>query len=121
MFAVTGGHLGKIGNTFYLIGGHRFDGRYNPMGHPTYTQTYVDGIRKFTINNSGSQLSYANYTSITDEVHLHRRDYNLLPQIFPDGTEGYTLSSGVFQPTIDLPFLYPVDITASGYQPPITK
>lgn len=117
VFAVTGGHLGKIGNTFYLIGGHRFDGRYNPMGHPTYTQTYVDGIRKFTINNSGSQLSYANYTSITDEVHLHRRDYNLLPQIFPDGTEGYTLSSGVFQPTIDLPFLYPVDITASGYQP----
>lgn len=114
-FAVNGGHLGKIGNTFYLVGGHRFDGRYNPMGNPTYTQTYTDGIRKFTISNTGSQLSYANYTVISDQVHLHRRDYNLVPQIFPNGEEGYTISSGVFQPNINLPFLYPVDIKASGY------
>lgn len=119
-FAVTGGHLGKIGNEFYLVGGHRFDGRYNPMGGPTYTQTYVDGIRKFTIDNSGSQLSYSNYSVITDQVHLHRRDYNLMPQIFPDGSEGYMISSGVFQVNIDLPFLYPVEIKASGYTPVTT-
>ncbi|WP_412781619.1 hypothetical protein, partial [Aeromonas diversa] len=31
VFALTGAQLGKIGNTFYLVGGHRFDGRYNPM------------------------------------------------------------------------------------------
>lgn len=116
-FAVTGGQMGKIGNIFYLVGGQRFDGRYNPMGNPTYTQTYSDKIRKFTINNSGSQLSYAGYTTITDPVHLRRRDYNLLPQIFPDGTEGYTISSGVFQPDTDLPFLYPVDINENGYSP----
>lgn len=116
-FAVTGGQLGKIGNTFYLVGGQRFDGLYNPMGHPTYTQTYADQIQKFTIDNSGNQLSYDNYTSISDPVHLRRRDYNLIPQIFPDGTEGYTISSGVFQATVDLPFLYPVDINADGYIP----
>jgi hypothetical protein len=116
-FAVNGGQLGKIGNTFFLVGGHRFDGRYNPMGHGTYTQTYVDGIKKFSINNSGSQLSYTNYTVITDQVHLHRRDYNLVPQIFPNGEQGYTLSSGVFQIGADLPFLYPVDIKAGGYTP----
>lgn len=116
-FAVTGGHLGKIGNTFYLVGGHRFDGRYNPMGNPTYTQTYTNQIRKFTIDNSGSLLSIANYTEITDPVHLHRRDYNLLPQIFPDGTPGYMISSGVFQINDDLPFLYPVDITETGITP----
>ncbi len=46
-FAVNGGHLGKIGDTYYLVGGHRFDDRYNPMGNPTYTQTYVNGIKKF--------------------------------------------------------------------------
>lgn len=114
-FAVNGGHLGKIGNTFYLIGGHRFDGRYNPMGMPSYTQTYTNEIRKFKINNSGAQLSYADYTAITDPIHLRRRDYNLLPQIFPDGSEGYTISSGVFQINVDLPFLYPVDITETGY------
>lgn len=116
-FAVNGGQLGKIGNTFFLVGGHRFDGRYNPMGNATYTQTYVDGLKKFTINNSGSQLSYSNYILTTDQVHLHRRDYNLIPQIFPNGEEGYTISSGVFQLSVDLPFLYPVDIKASGHNP----
>ena len=116
-FAVTGGQLGKIGNVFYLVGGQRFDGRYNPMGNPTYTQTYSDKIRKFTLDNSGSQLSYAEYTTITDPIHLRRRDYNLLPQIFPDGTEGYTISSGVFQLDTDLPFLYPVDINENRYSP----
>ena len=117
VFAITGGQLGKIGNTFYLVGGHRFDGRYNPMNNPTFTQTYSNAIRKFTIDNSGSNLSYANYEEILDAVHLHRRDYNLLPQVFPDGELGYTISSGVFQIAVDLPFLYPVDIKAGGYFP----
>ena len=115
--AVNGGQLGKIGNTFYLVGGHRFDGRYNPMNNPTFVQTYTNGIKKFSIDNSGMQLSISNYQVITDAVHLHRRDYNLLPQIFPNLEEGYTISSGVFQINVDLPFLYPVDIKESGYFP----
>lgn len=119
-FAVTGGQLGKIGDEFYLIGGHRFDGRYNPMGNPTYVQTYVDGIRKFKIDNSGTQLSYSNYQVITDQVHLHRRDYNLVAQIYPDGELGYMISSGVFQVGVDLPFLYPIEIKPSGYTPVTT-
>lgn len=116
-FAITGGQLGKMGTTFYLVGGHRFDGRYNPMGNPTFTQTYSNQIRKFTIDNSGTQLSFANYETITDPIHLRRRDYNLVPQVFPDGTLGYTVSSGVFQINADLPFLYPVDIQPNGYFP----
>ena len=119
-FANTGGQLGKIGNTFYLIGGQRFDGRYNPMNNPTFVQTYANGLKKFTIDNSGTQLSIGNYEAITDAIHLHRRDYNLVPQIFADGSQGYTISSGVFQVNIDLPFLYPVDIKATGYFPQTT-
>lgn len=119
-WAVNGGQLGKIGSTFLLVGGHRFDGRYNPMGNPTYTQTYVSGIKSFQINNSGSQLSISNYSVTTDQVHLHRRDYNLVPQIFPNGEQGYTISSGVFQVGIDLPFLYPVDVKLNGYTPQTT-
>jgi len=117
IFAIAGGQMGKIDDTFYIVGGQRFDGSYNPVGNPTYTQTYTNQIRKFTIDNRGEQLSYANYTTITDPVHLRRRDYNLLPQIFPDGTEGFTISSGVFQENADLPFLYPVDITPEGHAP----
>lgn len=117
IFAVTGGHLESLQDTIYIIGGHRFDGRYNPMGHNTYTQTYVNGIRKFTVNNSGAQPTFGNYSEIIDPVHLRRRDYNLVPQIFPNGTEGFMISSGVFQQNVDLPFLYPVDIDVNGYTP----
>ena len=113
-FAVTGGNLGKIGAHFFLVGGHRFDGRYNPMNHPTFTQEYTNQIRKFKINTIGG-LSYSDYSTIRDEVHLHRRDYNLVPQIFPDGNFGYTLFSGVFQYNQDLPFLYPVDIRSDTF------
>lgn len=113
-FAVTGGQLNKLGDTFYLIGGHRFDGAYNPMGNPTYVQTYTEQIRTFKINNTGT-LSFSDYATITDAIHLHRRDYNLLPQIFPNGERGFTISSGVFQHNVDLPWLYPVDITENGY------
>lgn len=117
IFQNTGGQLGKIGNEFYLVGGQVFTGRYNPMGNPTFEQTYVSKIQKFTIDNSGTQLSFSNYSEVVDDVHLHRRDYNLVPQIFPNGEEGYTISSGVFQINADLPFLYPVDIKSSGYFP----
>lgn len=115
VFAVTGGHLTKLGNEYLLIGGHTFTGRYNPMGGPTFTQSYTNEIRRFKINNSGNQLSYSNYSAVNDPIHLHRRDYNLIPQIFPNNTFGYTISSGVFQHNFDLPFLYPVDVTNNGY------
>jgi hypothetical protein len=52
IFAVTGGHLKKLNNLFYLVGGHRFDGRYNPHGPdhgPGFSQTYTNQIRKFTL------------------------------------------------------------------------
>ncbi|MBK6525500.1 MAG: hypothetical protein IPG07_08075 [Crocinitomicaceae bacterium] len=114
VFAVCGGQLGKMGDLFYLVGGHRFDGRYNPMGGASYVQTYTNEIRMFSINNSGSQLSISNYANLNDPVHLHRRDFNLLPQVFADGSEGYLISSGVFQTAADLPFLYPVEIRESG-------
>lgn len=117
IFQNTGGQLGKIGNDFYLVGGQIFTGRYNPMNNPTFVQTYLSKIQKFIIDNSGTQLSFSNYSGVTDAVHLHRRDYNLVPQVFPNGEEGYTISSGVFQINADLPFLYPVDIKSSGYFP----
>jgi hypothetical protein len=114
-FAVTGGNLGKIGTQYYLVGGHRFDGRYNPMNNPTFVQTYVDGLKKFELTPTGQPLAVLNYQMITDQVNLHRRDYNLLPHIYPDGSLGYLLSSGVFQINADLPFLYPVEIKTSGH------
>jgi len=114
-FAVTGGHLKKINNTFYLIGGNRFDGNYNPMGNPTYTQVYTDAIRKFNLMDDGVNINITHLPSIIDAANLHRRDYNAISQILPDGSEGITAFSGVFQPSIDLPFLNCVNVDSVSY------
>jgi hypothetical protein len=116
-FALTGGHLVALESTWYLAGGHRFDGRYNPMGNPTFTQTYSNAIRMFSAEVENGQLVVGDFDEWVDPVHLRRRDYNLLPQVFPDGTLGFTLFSGVFQMNADLPFLYPVDFSATGHTP----
>jgi len=114
-FAVTGGHLKKINNTYYLIGGNKFDGNYNPMGNPTFTQVYTNAIRKFNISDNGTTISVSHLPTITDATNLHRRDYNAVPQILTDGTEGITAFSGVFQVGADLPYLNCVNIDSVGY------
>lgn len=116
--AVTGGHLGLLNDVFYLCGGQYFEGRYNPMGPnngPGFIQNYTNEIRTFQINDDGTNLAITNYAAQHDTNNLHRRDYNMAPQIFPDGTQGFTMFSGVFQHSANLPWLNSVDVTASGY------
>lgn len=118
MFAVTGGYLNKIYDTYYLTGGQKFIGRYNPMGPthgPGFIQEYTNSIRKFLIHDDGTNLPIIHLPSMYDEANLHRRDYNAVPQIMPNGQEGITAFSGVFQADIDLPFLNSVNIDSSGY------
>lgn len=114
-FAVTGGQLKKINNTFYLIGGNKFDGNYNPMNNPTFTQVYTDAIRKFSLTDDGTNITITHLPGFIDAANLHRRDYNAVPQILPDGAEGITAFSGVFQPVIDLPYLNCVNIDSVNY------
>jgi len=112
--AVTGGHLNKLANTFYLVGGQRFDGRYNPHGPdhgPGFSQLYTNQIRKFSIASGSGSLSIENYSAITDTSLLHRRDYNLLNQYDANGREILTIYSGVFQTKKDIPYTTLVDIT----------
>ena len=117
--AVTGGQLGYLNSEFYLCGGQYFKGRYNPMGPnhgPGFIQNYTNEIRKFEISDNGVELSLNNYSAIKDADNLHRRDYNMVPQIFPNGDEGFTMFSGVFQYNVNLPWLNSVDITTTGYK-----
>ena len=116
--AVTGGQLGLLNNVFYLCGGQYFEGRYNPMGPdhgPGFIQNYTDEIRTFEINDDGTNLSIVNYAAQYDTDNLHRRDYNMSPQIFPNGSQGFTMFSGVFQHSVNLPWLNTVNVTATGY------
>ncbi|MGZ8560471.1 MAG: hypothetical protein ACXWV3_02690 [Flavisolibacter sp.] len=117
-FAVTGGHLKKILDTYYLVGGQKFIGRYNPMGPdhgPGFFQQYTNQVRKFTIKDDGVNISIENYSAVTDALAFHRRDNNVVPQILPDGKEGLTVFSGVFQLNADIPFLNSVTINSGGY------
>lgn len=117
--AVTGGQLGLLNDTFYLCGGQYFEGRYNPMGPnhgPGFTQEYTNEIRTFKIVDDGTNLSIQEYSAIKDEQNLHRRDYNMVPQIFPDDTKGFTMFSGVFQYDANIPWLNTVDVNETGYQ-----
>lgn len=118
-FAVTGGQLGRFDDILILVGGHRFDGRYNPRDMPTFRQEYTHAIQYFRIDRAlvSPEISY--YSKVVDEEHLRRRDYNLVPYIFRDGEPGYMISTGVFQREVDLPFLYNVEIGKEQFYEPI--
>lgn len=118
-FAVTGGQIGRIGDSYFLVGGQRFEGRYNPMGPdhgPGFKQYYTDQIRKFRLIDDGKSLSVEIAAAVTDKASLHRRDFNMLPQIFPGGVLGFTVFSGVFQIGADIPFLNTVNIYGDKHQ-----
>ncbi|MDP2176164.1 MAG: T9SS type A sorting domain-containing protein [Bacteroidota bacterium] len=114
-FSVTGGHLKKIDQTYYLIGGNKFDGNYNPMGNNTFTQAYTNAIRKFKLTDDGTNIVISHLPEVVDSANLHRRDYNAVPQILPNELEGITAFSGVFQQAADLPFLNCVNIDSATY------
>ena len=116
--AVTGGHLKHIGDTYYLVGGQRFDGRYNPMGPthgPGFFQEYTNAIRRFHLADDGTTLTLSFLPEWKDTNHLHRRDYNVVAQVMPDGSLGGTAFSGVFQKTVDWPYLNCVNFDSTGY------
>lgn len=117
LFKICGGQMNYLDSIFYLVGGHLFDGRYNPMGPnngPGFIQQYSNEIRKFKIHDDGVSMSLYDVQTEYDSINLHRRDYNLAPQIFQDGTYGFTAFSGVFNYD-DMPYLNSVDILAGTY------
>lgn len=116
--AVTGGRLNKLADQLYLVGGQRFDGRYNPHGPdhgPGFSQQYTNQVRKFTVTDKAGKIAITNFSAITDTQLLHRRDYNLLNQYDANGKEMLTIYSGVFQTKKDIPYTTLVDITGEKH------
>ena len=113
-FAVTGGSLKKLDDVFYLAGGHKFEGRYNPMNGPSFTQTYTEKVSRFipTLTEAGIQVEWL--PEFSDPALLHRRDLNVLEGIDANGQMNLTLFSGVFQHVADLPFTNCVEVYPSG-------
>lgn len=110
---ITGGQLGQLKDRFYLVGGQNFIGNYNPAGPengPGFFQEYSNAIRSFRLLDNGRNLAILDYRELKDSLALHRRDYNMVPQIFPDGELGYTIFSGVFRYDDNLPWLDALDL-----------
>jgi len=113
--ALTGGYLKQLYNNFYLVGGHRFDGRYNPHNGPSFTQSYSNATRRFEVQNNNGSFSINWLAPFSNAALFHRRDYNVLPQIGLNGQASLIAFSGVFQQNVDLPFLNAVYIDSAGY------
>jgi hypothetical protein len=112
--AVCGAHLGKLDSTYLLVFGHRFDGVYDRSDTTGFhTQVYTHAVRRFRIRDNGQQLQLVHLPASIDTVRYRRRDYNLVPQVFPDGSVGYTAFSGVFQKGLDIPYFFPVNVHAA--------
>lgn len=104
-FAVCGGQLEYMNGFYYLVGGHRFDGSYNPKGNPTYVQTYTSAVRKFQLKKTEDKNWGVVFSpELKDENLFRRRDYNLCPSLSKDLTPSLAVFSGVFQKDIDMPY-----------------
>lgn len=117
VFRVCGGNMYRTDSTYHIVFGHDFSRSYSvndTLGF--FKQQYTCEIRSFKINDDGVNLSISNYSAIHDSANFHRRDYNLVPQIFPDGSSGQTAFSGVFQYYARMPYLNSVNINSQGYE-----
>jgi hypothetical protein len=109
---VAGGELHKLGDYFYLIGGHKFTGTYR---RNVNNQVYSNQIKKFKVIDNGVSISIADYSALTDTVEYHRRDMNVVSAVKPDGVTPYMiLYGGVFKYNRDLPYLNPIYIDENG-------
>ncbi len=110
---VCGGELQKLGDYFYLTGGHKFTGTYT---RTINNQIYTNQLKKFKINDDGTSVNITDYETFTDTALFHRRDMNLVPSIKSDGTTPYlTLYGGVFKYNQDIPYTKPIYIEKGAY------
>ncbi len=115
--AICGAHMKIMDDYFYLVFGHLFDGVYKREDSTGFfVQQYSHEIRKFKIDDNGISLNISDYSVTNDTTNFRRRDYNLVHQIFPDRSEGFTAFTGVFRKGIDLPHFNTVDIWADSFR-----
>lgn len=110
----TGGEVYKLGDTFYLSGGHNF-GSSAPAA--SNGQQYLDAVYPFTLStipgtidltiSVGTPITDVAISELGDSIAdaksvFRRRDGPIVPSLFYDAsknlTEGLTFYGGVFQP-----------------------
>lgn len=123
----TGGELFKMGDYFYLTVGHKYSDLF---GKGNQTQVYLDAVHRFTVSESGGELTIGNFTKITDgfpddSTQFRRRDLPVAKTLRLVGGQlepAITLYAGVFTTkptkikglTSQGPFTNPIHIYQDG-------
>ncbi|UPT67738.1 MAG: hypothetical protein M0D57_03455 [Sphingobacteriales bacterium JAD_PAG50586_3] len=115
--AVCGGEMEEINDTFYIVGGHKFEGRYNDVPNGQFTQTYTNAIRSFTIVDIEPSGPFGpfNQSELVDTNNLHRRDLNVVKLQFDEG-DRLAILGGVFKKTENLPYTEPIYFNGQSRQ-----
>ncbi|HET6225989.1 MAG TPA: T9SS type A sorting domain-containing protein [Bacteroidia bacterium] len=112
---ICGGELIKLGNDYYLLFGHNFNGTYdNKASSVLFSQEYSNRIKKFNLSDNGNVITLSNFTILTDTTNFHRRDLTVCPVVKPDGSFAVGAYGGVFQKQANLPYLEPILLSAPG-------
>lgn len=115
LFCVTGGEAKLLNDTVYFFGGQVFTGIYTHPATSSFTQAYTNRLLKFHLDDDGINITLSGTEVLTDTVHFHRRDLNLVPVYFPGTGMGLGAFAGVFQYDGDWPFYHPVYMGPWGY------
>ncbi len=100
VFAVTGGVMHRYDDHYILACGQRFDGLYNPVDNPTFTQVYHTKIVELDIDPQTQ--SYTILNELQDST-LRRRDLSSSIVSGPRG-DRLILYAGVFRKDINFPY-----------------
>lgn len=112
-FALCGGNMAFMGDTCYLVFGHKFVGHYAQHNNGFFSQEYSNEVRRFTLSKQ-NELKVTLLPALRDTINFHRCDYNLSAQIDEKGRMYYTAFSGVFQYDANVPFYNPVELYRNG-------
>lgn len=120
--SVAGGGMERIGNTFYLVFGHNFQGLYSvnegDYGKWPINQTYTQ--RVVALGIKPNPLSAAVLTQLQQDPsdptsQFHRRDLNVIPGVDKDGsTPLIQVLGGVFVPGQDAAYRQPILISPAS-------
>jgi hypothetical protein len=113
-FALCGGQMMLLDNDLYVVGGNRFDGKYNPMDNPTFVQTYSHSVQRYSVDLNGLVPTLKQLSSFTDEALMRKRDFNVQPTILENGEQALISFSGVFQKDYNMPHINAVLIDRNG-------
>lgn len=72
-----------------------------PTHGPGFVQEYTNCLKKFDLIDDSSRFGLLMLIVGQIKLLFIEEDYNVVAQIMPDGREGLTAFSGVFQETAD--------------------